>query len=346
MDDSWPTAANLSRWLRHSGSLSRGDVTHVDVDLEHKTDISRLFFLTATYSADAPPDLPQRLVVKTPPAQASAEDYSPSELKFYREVAPVLASPPLVRCLAVIENEERSSGTIVLEDLRTTHDHPAWPIPPTRSQAELAIDALAHVHARFWEAPVLGNTIGRFHTVESLTSMVLGVGALLPAFFDAFGDSLTAQAREIYERVFASSLKPWLRLTDRRALTIIHGDAYTWNFLFPRSGSGPAYLIDWQLWHIDVGARDLAFMMALHWFPDRRRELETPLIQRYHAALLAQGVANYTLDDLWLDYRRCLVRNLTIPIILWNRGMKPEGWWHRLECALVAYRDLACEELL
>lgn len=27
-----------------------------------------------------------------------------------------------------------------------------------------------------------------------------------------------------------------------------------------------------------------------------------------------------------LDYRRCVVRNLTVPIIFWSRGMKPEGW--------------------
>jgi hypothetical protein len=69
--------------------------------------------------------------------------------------------------------------------------------------------------------------------------------------------------------VFSSSLQPWLRLTDRQALTIAHGDAHTWNSLFPRTGQdeGPAFLIDWQLWHLDVGARDLAFFMALHWYP-------------------------------------------------------------------------------
>jgi hypothetical protein len=86
--------------------------------------------------------------------------------------------------------------------------------------------------------------------------------------------------------------------------------------------------------------------MALHWYPSRRRELETPLLRRYHEALLAHGIANYPFDDLWLDYRRCAIRNLTIPIILWSRGMKPQAWWHRLECALSAYRDLECDELL
>ena len=54
----------------------------------------------------------------------------------------------------------------------------------------------------------------------------------------------------------------------------------------------------------------------------------------------------YDFDELVLDYRRCVVRNLTLPIIFWNRGMTPEGWWHRLECALAAYADLGCEELL
>jgi hypothetical protein len=175
--------------------------------------------------------------------------------------------------------------------------------------------------------------------------MVQGIAAHLPAFIDAHGDTLTTEARHTYERVFGSSLQPWMRLTDPRALTVTHGDAHTWNFLFPRSGEGAAFLIDWQLWHLDLGARDLAFFMALHWYPSRRRELEVPLIRYYHEALVTHGINNYAYDELWLDYRRGVVRNLTIPILFWSRGMKPEGWWHRLECALAAYRDLACDDL-
>jgi aminoglycoside phosphotransferase (APT) family kinase protein len=339
MEPRLPTAATLSDWLRRSGTLPNGAVAHVHIDLTHKTAISRLVFLTATYTPDAPPDLPRRLVVKSPLVQPSV--YSESE--FYREVAPRFASPPLPTCHAVVDD---GSGILVLEDLRATHDHPPWPIPPSREQSEAAVDVLARVHAACWESSTLGNTIGQPHTVQSLTSMVQGIVKNLSPFMDEFGDALTAEARQVYERVFSSSLKPWLRLTDSRALTIIHGDAHTWNFLFPRSGSGAAYLIDWQLWHIDVGARDLAYFMALHWYPGRRRELELPLLRRYHEALQADGIANYTFDDLLLDYRRCVVRNLTIPIILWSRGLNPEAWWHRLECALSAYRDLECDELL
>ena len=270
---------------------------------------------------------------------------SSGEADFYRRVAPQLGEPPLVRCVAALDEVEGTPETIVLEDLRATHDHPPWPLPPSRSQCELVVDALVRVHAHWWEAPTLGHTIGRFHTRESLTAMVHGIAAHLPAFLDSLGDALTREHRRVLERVFSSSLQPWLRLADTRALTVAHGDAHTWNFLFPRTGHGPAFLIDWQLWHLDLGVRDLAFFMALHWYPERRRELERPLLERYHQRLAARGCHTYSFDELWLDYRRCVVRNLTIPIAFWSRGMKPKGWWHRLRCALAAYGDLGGDEL-
>jgi len=337
------TAKTLSRWLRSSGTLPRGTVAEILIDLELETTISKLVFLTATYSPDAPSDLPRQLVVKSSLSKPALIEVS-SEVQFYRDLAPLLGTPPAARCLASIAADD--TETIVLEDLRATHDHPPWPLPPSRIQCELALDTLVRLHAQWWEAPALGHSLGKLHTRESLTSMVQGISAHLPAFFDAIGDALTSDARNVLERVFSSSLQPWLRLADRRALTIIHGDAHTWNFLFPRNGEGAAFLIDWQLWHVDVAAKDLAFLMALHWYPSRRGELERPLLRYYHDGLLAQGVKNYSFDDLWLDYRRCAVRNLTFPIILWSRGLKPEAWWHRLECALAAYRDLECDELL
>jgi hypothetical protein len=176
--------------------------------------------------------------------------------------------------------------------------------------------------------------------------MVQGIAGSLPRFLSDSDTDLLPADRQLLRAVFSSALRPWLRLVDRRALTVVHGDAYTWNFLFPRSGNGPAYLIDWQVWHLDLGARDLAFMIALHWDPGVRQALEVPLLHRYHQELVRQGVNGYSFDDLWLDYRRCVVRNLTFPIILWSRGLSPEAWRRRLECAIAAYRDLRGDELL
>src|SRR5215216_6991979 len=100
MRESLLTAETLSHWLRRSGTLPRGMVSSVHVELEHETPISKLVFLTATYSADAP-DLPRRLVVKSPLSSPALSDTS-SEMQFYRQLAPVLGTPPAVRCLATI----------------------------------------------------------------------------------------------------------------------------------------------------------------------------------------------------------------------------------------------------
>ena len=339
MHDPSLTAETLTRWLRDAGTMPRGVITDVSIELEHETPISKLVFLTVTYSTESEPALPRSLTVKWP--QIRHED---SEVQFYRQLAPSIAAPPVVRCLAAVQDFD--TNILVLEDLRASHDHPVWPLPPSSADCERAVAALAQIHAQWWESPALGHAIGKLHTHESLTGMVHGVAAHLPAFMDGFGASLTLEARKTYERVFSSTLKPWLRITDPHALTIIHGDAHTWNFLFPRSGEGAAFVIDWQLWHVDVGARDLAYLIALHWYPSQRRELEQSLLRHYHEQLMTHGVKNYSFDELWLDYRRGAVRNLTMPIIFWNQGMAVERWWPRLECALASYRDLECEELL
>lgn len=340
------SAETLSRWLADFGVLPRGTIAELRIDRRFRTTVSELVFLAVTYDAEAPADLPRNLVVKSLRHSPSVPDAADRELEFYRRLAPTLGRPPTVRCVAAVEAGEAQAATVVLEDVRATHDHLPWPLPPSEPQCERALDALARLHATWWEASSLGVTVGRGHTPESLRDMVRGIAGHLPAFMDAVGVALPSATRRLYERVFASSLKPWLRLTDPTALTVTHGDAHAWNCLFPRSGNGAAFLIDWQLWHLDVGARDLAFLMALHWYPSRRAELERPLLRYYHERLQALGVEHYAFEDLWLDYRRGVVRNLTIPILFWRRGMAPEGWWHRLECAVAAYHELGCDDLL
>ena len=46
-------------------------------------------------------------------------------------------------------------------------------------------------------------------------------------------------------------------------------------------------------------------MMAVHWYPDRRRRMERPLLDLYHRALLAHGVAGYDRRALWTTTTAC-----------------------------------------
>lgn len=344
--DSVPaTPLELSSALYDAGTLTHGAIISATITERIKTPISNLWFIEVDYAAGSSPKLPNRLFLKWPIEQSPAPERGLPELVFYRELAPLLPSPPMVRCLATAPPGSEQQW-LILEDLRSSHSNPPWPERPDDQSVHDAVAVLAQLHARWWEAPALGSTVGTLHTDTSLRTMVYGISANLPGFIDDLGEDLPLADRVVLETVFSSSLRPWLRLVDQRALTVIHGDAHTWNFLFPRSGHGPTYLIDWQLWHLDVGPRDLAFMIALHWDRAVRQQLELPLLRFYHAELIDAGIRNYSFDDLLLEYRRCVVRNLTFPLILWARGNPREAWRHRLDCALAAYRDLNAEELL
>ena len=339
------TPLELTSALYAAGTLREGAIIKAAITERIKTPISNLCFLEVDYAVGSSPRLPNRLLLKWTVEQSPAPERGEPELNFYRELARQLPSPPMVQCLATAPRTGKEQW-LILEDLRSSYTNPPWPERPTDNEVYEAVAVLAHLHAHWWEAPALGSTVGTFHTGVSLRTMVYGFRDHLPGLVDDLGEDLPLCDRLLLEEVFNSSLRPWLRLLDRRALTVVHGDAHTWNFLFPRSGQGKPYLIDWQLWHPDVGPKDLAFMMGLHWDRTVRDQLELPLLQFYHQELIGAGVSNYSFDDLFLDYRRCLVRNLTFPIILWSRGDPRESWRHRLDHALAAYRDHNAAELL
>jgi len=61
--------------------------------------------------------------------------------------------------------------------------------------------------------------------------------------------------------------------------------------MLPRDGGlEDIRIFNWDSWRIDTATDDLAYMMAMHWYPERRRLLERPLLDRYHGALQAHGV--------------------------------------------------------
>lgn len=116
----------------------------------------------------------------------------------------------------------------------------------------------------------------------------------------SLGDSLSADRRRIYERFFAAP-PHFARMATRQNLSVVHGDAHVWNVFLPNDDSEhDARLFDWDGWRIGLPATDLAYMMATHWYPERRRRFERPLLDHYHATLLASGVKGY--DRAALDH--------------------------------------------
>ena len=150
----------------------------------------------------------------------------------------------------------------------------------------------------------------------------------------------------LYERFLDSAPHLLERYDARRNVTLIHGDAHVWNVFLPRDGGDDLRLFDWDGWRIGVAAGDLAYMMALHWYPDRRRRLERALLDRYHATLLAHGVNGYDRRALDDDYRWAVLWQMATPVWQAAYDIPPVIWWNHMERIMLAVDDLGCRELL
>ncbi len=87
-------------------------------------------------------------------------------------------------------------------------------------------------------------------------------------------------------------------------------------------------------------------MIAMHWYPDRRRRMEKPLLDVYHAVLLENGVAGYTRQALDDDYRWGVLLHLATPILHVAFDIPPVVWWNNMERILLAVDDLDCRQFL
>lgn len=346
------TAEWLTGVLRARAVLRRGRATTVR-STRHPTLASIATHLEIAYSKGATRTAPVRLFLKL---EAPDERAGPAgggrEVEFYTAVADAAGDLPVVPCYDAAHCAEDGRSHLLLADLSATHGQPAWPLPPFRGQCEQAVECIARLHAVFWEHPRLGRGIGAAPSQARLRDGGRHLEETFRGFADFLGDRLPAAGRALYERVLAALPALWDRryhdLYDRRrALTLLHGDAHFWSFLYPREpGRDGLRIIDWQAWRPGRGSDDLAYMIALHWYPDRRKALETDLLRRYHEALLRHGVAGYGWDACWTDYRISAAGNLCIPLWQWSVGVPPNVWWPHLERALLAFEDLGCRELL
>ena len=96
--------------------------------------------------------------------------------------------------------------------------------------------------------------------------------------------------------------------------------------MFPKDKNGVVKIIDWQSFENGMGAYDLAYMVALHWFPEKRKEYESVVLARYHQGLIENGIKDYSLESMLVDYRYSIVQLLFFPAYLWEAKISAGIW--------------------
>lgn len=325
--------------MREAGLLTRGTVEQVT---SHPADQGAfslghpLFYLELRYSETASVQLPANLFLKL---GKSAKEYF-----FYTQIAPLLDNRHLVHSYQAAYSPPSDTTCLLLEDLSPTHTQSAWPLPPPYAQCRETVRVLAQAHARWWNHPRLAADLPQaMPPGRSWADRIALAIQKMPRFFDFLGDRLSTNRRDTFERLLRSL--PWEAPPSNK--TLLHGDMHFWNVFYPRDAARETLrLFDWNMWDTGRPTDDLAFLIAIHWYPERRGLLEQNLLEEYLRALVECDITGYNAAILRQDYRVSVARSLFIPIWQWQRGVHPVIWWSHLERGMLAFEDLGCRDLL
>lgn len=351
MTENLPIAADpehLSKVLRRCGALGAGRVRDVAVESSRATLLSRIIRLRLVYDGDAH-DAPRTLIFKTglPERSGSSWTAGRQEVAFYTQVAAVMSQRLLPCCFEALWDSDTNAWHLLLEDLTDSHViATTWPLPPTIEQCERILRTLARLHAEWWDSPHLGVSVGAWLDADAINQYLQRFADRFESFTNRLGDRLPRERRDLYEQFIDAAPGLLARYHSHQHMSVVHGDAHVWNYFLPRDGGDDVRLFDWDAWRIGVASNDLAYMMATHWYPERRRRMEQPLLDHYHAALLAHGVCRYDRRALDDDYRLSVLWQIMTPVWQAAIDLPPMIWWSHLERILLAIDDLGCRELL
>jgi hypothetical protein len=341
----------LSRVLTDSGDLQSGMVSAIEIAADTSTHAASAR-LALRYSEDATGHRPRSVFLKLV-KEASAVYFGRTEVDYYLKLTAPIDESPAPRCYHAGYDQQSGRYHLLLEDLSQTH-RPGWEVEPTETSATRAARALARLHAYWWDHPEL-TADERYPRPPIIHIYRAEIDDAIPRMFDYLGDRISHQTREllalVYERHGDRMVE---RAAQGRQLTYIHGDPNPGNILFPNNPDGQAYLVDRQLFDFSLsiwlGVSDVAYMMVHWWQPEVRRQFEGSVLRAYHEELECRGVAGYSREQLWQDYRLAAMQSIYVATDWCSTDEERSGmewvWWPQLQKSIEAFHDLRCAELL
>jgi hypothetical protein len=333
--------------LTKNGFLSKGKVLFVDQQktLQGSAIVSEFYSLSVYYTSASVGHLPSKMLMKL--NQNQFYGMGQKEISFYELDINKNTTLPLATCFGTENSTETDQCCLLIEDLSHTHEPPAsrWPLPPPQDQCEAAIKSLAKMHAHWWNHSNFEEP--GFEMPEHWgREWVLRAEKSFPQFVNSLKDNRSEKIKT-YELIFEKLHELILStLHSPEGLTLLHGDAHFWNFLYPKNKAEiPCVIIDWQLWKVGLGAFDLSYMIALHWYPDQRRLLERYLLRYYLEEMHKQNI-EYDWTEFWTEYRVSVIFNLLYPVLLHAKEVPSTIWHSHIERGFAAFEDLNCVELL
>jgi hypothetical protein len=237
------------------------------------------------------------------------------EHRFYREIA---AQSPVrtpnvfhVTCTTAPESCDEEY-MLLIEDLSglTLGDQVAGLSP---QQARVALVALAAHHARFWNGAGLEDA-DFIPVINGPLNQIGGAvyEASLPGFMAAFGSAILPELRD-YVEGYAATRPRILEQLAAMPHTLVHFDFRADNLFFDDDGS--LVVIDWQTISEGGAVADIGYFLSQNLSTEDRRAHEADLLRAYHDALVANGVDDYSYEQLVADYPVGIDCGWIIPVL-------------------------------
>ena len=325
----------LTEALRSAGHLDDAEVTSVELTPIQTTGIGSEFLAAVVRYSKDQVALPERMMVKRP----LVGDRGRSEADAYQQILGPARNDAVMPCYAVVDEDGTSPLALFLPDLHETHRQTRWPVIPEFEWCQQAVQAIAQVHATWWGADLPASTPVMAHQdAEHLA-------AFLPRFVDYLRGYLSGARLSNLERVLGGIDAAMAARQRSAPLTLLHNDAHFWNFLYPHQASERCLIFDWPLWRPGLGGVDLAYMIALHLYPEHRERFEPRLLDAYAQALEEAGVRS-SRQEVELDYRLGVAFCLLMPLMEFSWKNPPSSWLPKVEKGLSAFDELGCRELV
>jgi hypothetical protein len=346
------TAAWLTHVLNTSGALVQGRVTKIDKHIDAR-ELSTSVRLGITYSENAAGAKPTKLFLKLVTLDMEDEFFGPSEVNYYQRDYVDIRNVPIPRAYNAVYSEAQGCYHLLMDDLSDTHVT-ARNQTPTLGYGKALAESLATLHAHWWGQPRLleiGERIPNAQRIQWFANMgKLGASLIIAAC----KDELKAHWPEAIKRIYDAHPRLMVQRTHNDVgFTLIHGDVNRNNILVPIDRARPLYLIDRQPfnWSLTIwlGVYDSAYALVLYWDAEVRRALERPVLRHYHECLIRQGITGYTWEQLWDDYRLCVMMGVYMATEWCRTELRMDThpyWMPMLQRTLTAMDDLHCIDLL
>lgn len=312
-DPSSITAHWLTDALRSDGVLGGASVETVTAtDIGEGTGIfGEIARLDLSYSGDAD-GAPASVVVKLPCiepenlAVAQALGIYRREIAFFEHIAPTTSLRVPTCHLARMDDDGRF--VLLLEDMSVDYEVGDQVVGATLAQAEAAVDALAGLHAPWWESDAL-HALDWLPVPDAPEYMAAVPGiyrAGLPVLEADWADRVPGASVDIARRL-DPVFEALLTATGQGAKTFTHADTRLDNIFFARNGHGhepEVAFIDFQLCLKARGVTDLAYMIGTSVQRDVAAEHWEGLLRRWHAHITDAGI-DYPWDTAVAEYKEC-----------------------------------------